>query len=418
MGHSQPALTLRPSSRAEFLRLDAEDPLAPVREQFDLPAHLIYLDGNSLGAMPREARNRLSEATSQWAHGLISSWNDAGWAEAPTRVGDKIGRLLGAHPSEVVMGDNTSVNLYKALNAALSLHRGGAILTDEQNFPTDLYVAEAVAKKWGVELRRVPRNQLGEAIQHGVAVVTTTHVDYRTGHMLEMREFTKAAHDAGALFVWDLCHSAGAVPLDLNGADADLAVGCTYKFLNGGPGAPAYLFAARRFHGDLNNPIPGWFGHDQPFDFDSGYRPAPDARRFLTGTPAILSVAALEAAIDLWLTIDIALVRSKSLVLADLLIDQVRRQSEGFGLELASPEDPATRGSQVSFRHPNAYGIVRALAEVGVVGDHRPPDIARFGLTPLYTRYVDMWDAAEKLSEVLRQRTYLAPRFAVKAGVP
>ncbi len=418
MGHSQPTLTLRPSSRAEFLRLDAEDPLAPVREQFDLPAHLIYLDGNSLGAMPREARNRLSEATTQWAHGLISSWNDAGWAEAPTRVGDKIGRLLGARPSEVVMGDNTSVNLYKALNAALSLHRGGAILTDEQNFPTDLYVAEAVAKKWGVELRRVPRNQLGEAIQHGVAVVTATHVDYRTGHMLEMREFTKAAHDAGALFVWDLCHSAGAVPLDLNGADADLAVGCTYKFLNGGPGAPAYLFAARRFHGDLNNPIPGWFGHDQPFDFDSGYRPAPDARRFLTGTPAILSVAALEAAIDLWLTIDIALVRSKSLVLADLLIDQVRRQSEGFGLELASPEDPATRGSQVSFRHPNAYGIVRALAEVGVVGDHRPPDIARFGLTPLYTRYVDMWDAAEKLSEVLRQRTYLAPRFAVKAGVP
>ena len=418
MGHSQPALTLRPSSRAEFLGLDAEDPLAPVREEFDLPAELIYLDGNSLGAMPREARNRLSEATSQWAHGLISSWNDAGWAEAPTRVGDKIGRLLGARPSEVVMGDNTSVNLYKALNAALSLHRGGAILTDEQNFPTDLYVAEAVAKKWGVELRRVPRNQLGEAIQHGVAVVTATHVDYRTGHMLDLRELTKAAHDAGALFVWDLCHSAGAVPLDLNGADADLAVGCTYKFLNGGPGAPAYLFAARRFHGDLNNPIPGWFGHDQPFDFDSGYRPAPDARRFLTGTPAILSVAALEAAIDLWLTIDIALVRSKSLVLADLLIDQVRRQSEGFGLELASPEDPATRGSQVSFRHPNAYGIVRALAEVGVVGDHRPPDIARFGLTPLYTRYVDMWDAAEKLSEVLRQRTYLAPRFAVKAGVP
>jgi len=409
---------MRLNSREQFLRLDVEDPLASIREQFDLPPRLTYLDGNSLGAMPREARNRLSEAMSQWAHGLISSWNNAGWADAPIRVGDKIGRLLGARPSEVVLGDTTSVNLYKALNAALSLHRGGAILTDEQNFPTDLYIAEAVAKKWGVQLRRVPRNQLGEAIQHGVAVVTATHVDYRTGHMLDLRELTKAAHDAGALFVWDLCHSAGAVPLDLNGADADLAVGCTYKFLNGGPGAPAYLFAARRFHGDLNNPIPGWFGHDQPFDFDSGYRPAPDARRFLTGTPAILSVAALEAAIDLWLTIDIALVRSKSLVLADLLIDQVRRQSEGFGLELASPEDPATRGSQVSFRHPNAYGIVRALAEVGVVGDHRPPDIARFGLTPLYTRYVDMWDAAEKLSEVLRQRTYLAPRFAVKAGVP
>ena len=416
MGHSQPPLIL--NSREQFLRLDVEDPLASIREQFDLPPRLIYLDGNSLGAMPREARNRLSEAMSQWAHGLISSWNNAGWAEASTRVGDKIGRLLGAHSSEVVLGDTTSVNLYKALSAALSLQPGGAILTDEQNFPTDLYIAEAVAKKWGVELRRVPRNRLGEAIQHGVAVVTATHVDYRTGHMLDLRELTKAAHDAGALFVWDLCHSAGAVPLDLSDAEVDLAVGCTYKFLNGGPGAPAYIFVARRFHDDVSNPIPGWFGHDHPFDFDSGYRPAPDARRFLTGTPAILSMAALEAAIDLWLTIDIALVRSKALALADLLIDQVRRQCEGFGLELASPEEPATRGSQVSFRHPNAYGLVRALAEVGVVGDHRPPDIARFGLTPLYTRYVDMWDAAEKLSEVLRQRTYLAPRFAVKAGVP
>ena len=409
---------MRLNSREQFLQLDVEDPLASIREQFDLPPRLIYLDGNSLGAMPRDARNRLSEAMSQWANGLISSWNDAGWAEAPIRVGDKIGRLLGAQPSEVVLGDTTSVNLYKALSAALSLRGGGVILTDEQNFPTDLYIAEAVAKKWGVQLRRVPRDQLGEAMQHGVAVVTATHVDYRTGHMLDLRELTRAAHDAGALFVWDLCHSAGAVPVDLNGAEVDLAVGCTYKFLNGGPGAPAYTFAAGRLHGDLTNPIPGWFGHDQPFDFDSGYRPAPDARRFLTGTPAILSVAALEAAIDLWLTVDIALVRSKSLVLADLLIDQVMRRCEGFGLELASPQEPATRGSQVSFRHPNAYGIVRALAEAGIVGDHRPPDIARFGLTPLYTRYVDMWDAAEQLSDVLKRRTFLEPRFEVRAGVP
>src|SRR6266567_2869246 len=329
---------MRLNSREQFLRLDVEDPLASIREQFDLPPRLIYLDGNSLGAMPREARNRLSEAMGQWAHGLISSWNNAGWAEAPIRVGDKLGRLLGARPSEVVLGDTTSVNLYKALSAALSLHPGGAILTDEQNFPTDLYIAEAVAKKWGVELRRVPRHQLGEAIQHGVAVVTVTHVDYRTGHMLDLRELTKAAHDAGALFVWDLCHSAGAVPLDLNGAEVDLAVGCTYKFLNGGPGAPAYTFAARRFHGDLNNPIPGWFGHDHPFDFDSGYRPAPDARRFLTGTPAILSVAALEAAIDLWLSIDIAMGRSNSLVLADLLIDQDQGLGSHHGDVDAEPQ--------------------------------------------------------------------------------
>ena len=408
----------RPSSREQVAHLDAEDPLASFRDQFELPPALIYLDGNSLGAMPRTARHLLSEATSQWANGLISSWNDAGWADAPTRVGDKIGRLLGASPSEVVMGDTTSVNLYKALTAAAGLRPGGAILTDELNFPTDLYIAEAVAKRLDVELRRVPRQRLAEAIGRGVAVVTATHVDYRTGHMLDMSEITDAAHDAGALVVWDLCHSAGAVPIDLNAADVDVAVGCTYKFLNGGPGAPAYLFAARRLHADLTNPIPGWFGHDRPFDFGTGYSPAPDARRFMTGTPSILSVAALEAAIDMWLTVDITQVRSKSLALAALLIDQVRQKCEGFGVELASPEDPESRGSQVSFRHPSAYGIMRALAEVGVVGDHRPPDIARFGLTPLYARFVDMWDAAEKMSEVLRRGTHLEPRFAVKVGVP
>ena len=400
------------------MRLDLEDPLASFREQFDLPPGLIYLDGNSLGAMPRSARDRLAEAESQWAQGLISSWNNAGWAEAPQRVGDKIGRLLGARPSEVVVGDSTSVNLYKALTAALSLRGAGAIVTDDENFPTDLYIAEAVARQRGVELRRAPRHQLGEAIKSDVAVVTATHVDYRTGHMLDMRKLTHAAHEAGALLVWDLCHSAGAVPLDLNAAEVDLAVGCTYKFLNGGPGAPAYIFAAGRLHPDLNNPIPGWFGHDRPFDFDGGYRAALDARRLMSGTPGILAVAALEAAIDMWLTVDIAAVRSKALALADLFINLIKSQCEGFGLELASPQEPAMRGSQVSFRHPTAYGIVRALAEVGVVGDHRPPDIARFGLTPLYTSYVDMWDAAEKLSEVLRRRTHLAPRFAVKAGVP
>ncbi|HET7466844.1 MAG TPA: kynureninase [Candidatus Dormibacteraeota bacterium] len=399
------------NSREDFLRLDAEDPLASIREQFDLPPGLIYLDGNSLGAMPREARNRLAEATNQWARGLIASWNDAGWADAPMRVGAKIGRLIGAGPSEVVMGDTTSVNLYKALTAALTLRPGGAILTDELNFPTDLYIAEAVAKQAGVELRRVPRERLGDAVTKGVSVVTATHVDYRTGHMLGMKALTKAAHDAGALFVWDLCHSAGAVPLDLSDCDVDLAVGCTYKFLNGGPGAPAYLFAAARLHGDLINPIAGWFGHEKTFDFDSAYRAAPGARRFMTGTPVILAVAALEAAIDLWLTIDMNLVRSKSLALGDRLMGLV-------DLAPASPKQADMRGSQVSFRHPHAYGIVRAMAEVGVVGDHRPPDIARFGLTPLYTRYVDMWDAAEKLSEVLRRRTHLEPRFAVRVGVP
>ncbi len=360
--------------------------------------------------MPRESRNRLSEAMSQWAHGLISSWNNAGWAEAPTRVGDKIGRLLGAQPSEVVLGDTTSVNLYKALSAALSLHGDGAILTDEQNFPTDLYIAEAVAKKWGVELRRVPRNQLGQAIQHGVAVVTATHVDYRTGHMLDLRELTRAAHDAGALFVWDLCHSAGAVPLDLNGAEVDLAVGCTYKFLNGGPGAPAYTFAARRLHGDLSNPIPGWFGHDQPFDFDGGYRPAPDARRFLTGTPAILSVAALEAAIDMWPTVDIALVRSKALVQAELLRPghaAMRRIRPGAGVArraghtrltgvVQAPQRLRNRASSGRGRHcwrssPTRYRQIRSDAVVHALCRHvgrrrtaeRRAETADFSRTPL-----------------------------------
>ena len=405
--------------RRELEQLDAGDPLGPIRDLFDMPPDLIYLDGNSLGAMPREARNRLTATTDQWAGGLISSWNDAGWADAPTRVGDKIGRLLGARPSEVVLGDTTTVNLFKALTAAVRLRPGGAILTDELNFPTDLYIADAVAKQSGAELRHVPREQLADAIQKpGVGVVTATHVDYRTGHMLDMRELTDAAHEAGALVVWDLCHSTGAVPLDLGAAGVDLAVGCTYKFLNGGPGAPAYLFAATHLHHDLANPIAGWFGHDQPFDFASDYKPAPDARRFITGTPMILSIAALEAAIDMWLTIDIAMVRSKSIGLANVFIELVNKRCDGYGLELASPEDPAIRGSEVSFRHPNAYGIMRALIEAGVIGDHRPPDIARFGITPLYTRYVDIWDAVERLREVLTRGTHLEPRFATRVGVP
>src|SRR5713226_4540004 len=408
---------MRLNSREQFLRLDLEDPLASIREQFDLPPRLIYLDGNSLGAMPREARNRLADAMSQWAHGLISSWNNAGWAEAPMRVGDKIGRLLGARPSEVVLGDTTSVNLYKALSAALTLHGGGAILTDEQNFPTDLYIAEAVAKKWGVQLRRVPRNQLGEAIQHGVAVVTATHVDYRTGHMLDMRELTKAAHDSGALFVWDLCHSAGSVPIDLNGAEVDLAVGCGYKYLNGGPGAPAYLFIARGLQDAMQSPVSGWMGHAAPFAFEPEYRPASGISRQLAGCPPILSMLALEVAIDIWLRVDHKEARRKSMALGDLFIQQVEETCRDLGVEVVGPREAERRGSQVSLRHKEGYRVMRALIDRGVIGDFRTPDLMRFGFAPLYTRYVDAFDAVRRLREVLTSRAWDRPEYINRLAV-
>jgi len=390
--------------REEVERLDREDPLAPFRERFLLPEGIVYLDGNSLGALPREAAARVERAVrEEWGKGLIRSWRDAGWIDLPLRIGEKIGRLVGAEPGSVVVADSTSVNLFKVLAAALS-HRPErkTILTERGNFPTDLYIAEGLASFVGKghSVRTEPAEKIVPSIGRDTAVVLLTQVDYRTGARHDLARVTGEAHERGALVVWDLAHSAGAFPVDLAGAGADFAVGCGYKYLCGGPGAPAFVYVAPRHQRNVQ-PLSGWFGHAAPFAFEAGYRPAPGVGRYVCGTSPILSLTALEAGVDLFLEAGMDRVREKSVRLADLFVELVEERCGGRGLALLTPREPARRGSQVSFAHPSAEGVMKALAARGVIGDFRPPDILRFGFAPLYGRFVDAWDAAEALGAVL-----------------
>lgn len=411
----------RPVTRADLEALDRDDPLAPFRTEFLLPDGVTYLDGNSLGALPRATPARLAAVVErEWGAGLIRSWNDAGWIGLPARVGDKIGRLLGAPAGTVVAADSTSVNLFKLLSAAIGLRPGRrVILSQAGNFPTDLYVAEGLAALLGRghELRQVPAAGIPAALGPDVAVVMLTHVDYRTGAMHDMAAVTAAAHAAGALILWDLAHSAGAVPVDLVAAGADLAVGCGYKFLNGGPGAPAFLYVAAPLQAQARYPITGWLGHADPFAFDAGYRPAPGIAGAVVGTPSILAMAALEVGVDIALRAPMASVRAKSLRQAALLMDLVAQHCPRAGLELATPTADQERGSQVSFRHPAAYAVMQALIARGVIGDFRTPDIIRFGITPLTLSYADLWDAAAALGGVLASETWRQARFQVRNQV-
>ena len=409
-----------PTSRADAEALDRADPLARHREAFDLPSG-IYLDGNSLGPLPHRARERVRECLDrEWGEGLIASWNDAGWIDLPQRVGAKIAPLIGAGANDVRVCDSTSVNLFKVLAAALALRPGnGAIVSQPGNFPTDLYVAEGLIGLTGSERELVLAETADDVLtalsDRDVAVVMLTHIDYRTGRMLDMAAITRAAHEAGVLTVWDLAHSTGAVPVDLAGCGADFAVGCGYKYLNGGPGAPAHLYVAPRHQADARNPLSGWFAHAEPFAFEPSFRAAEGADRFLVGTPPVLSAVALEAALEVWEEIDVTAVRRKSVALTELFVALVEAQCPA--LTRASPRDPAERGSQASFRHPDAYPIVRCLIERGVTGDFRAPDIARFGFTPLYTRYADVWDAATIIAEVLGTGAWDAPRYRERGAV-
>jgi kynureninase len=388
--------------RADFLDLDHRDPLRTLRDQFKLEEGLVYLDGNSLGAMPRVTPRRVAEVVErEWGRGLIGSWEAAGWLEAPQRLGDKVGRLIGAQPGEVLVSDSTTVNLYKLVCAGLDLRPGrNVILTEHSNFPTDLYVAGGMAfQRPGTELRTVDREELLQALDEGVAVLMLTHVDYLTGYIHDAHELTRAAHQAGALVVWDLSHSAGAIPVDLGAWGADLATGCTYKYLCGGPGSPAYIYVASSLQEQAVSPLRGWFGHARPFDFDARYEPAAGVRRFLAGTPAVLALAGLESALDLWLDVDMAAARQKSTALTEAFIDLVSERCRAA--EVLSPRDPQRRGSQVSLRHPGAEAAIQEMAARGVVGDFRPPDAMRFGFSALYTRFVDVWDAVDVLVEVI-----------------
>ena len=409
------------TSRDQALALDAADALAPLRALFELPAGVIYLDGNSLGVMPKATPARVADVVRhEWGEGLIRSWNSAGWITLPLRVGDKIARLVGAGSGELVVADSTSVNLFKVLSAALTITQADApqrrrIVSERSNFPTDLYIAEALARERGFELVLADEpGQIPGLLDANTAVLMLTQVNYRTGRMHAMAALTAAAHAVGALTVWDLAHSAGAIPVDLHGAQADFAIGCGYKYLNGGPGAPAYVWAHPRHAGRFWQPLAGWMGHAAPFEFTPGYRPAEGISRYLCGTPAVLSLAALECGVDTVLAAEahggMAALRTKSLALTRLFAERV--QATCPGLTLASPVNDAERGSQVCFAHPQiGYAVMQALIARGVIGDFRAPDILRFGFTPLYLRFVDAWDAAEQLRQVIESGEWQRDEF-------
>jgi kynureninase len=416
-------------TRDDALALDAADALAPLREQFELPDppnHLIYLDGNSLGVLPKATAARVQQVVKQeWGTGLIRSWNSAGWMDLPQRIGDKIARLVGVGAGELVVADSTSVNLFKVLSAALSIAQADApqrkvILSERSNFPTDLYIAEALARERGFELRLADADELPRLLNDDTAVLMLTHVNYRTGRMHDMATLSAAAHAAGALTLWDLAHSAGAVPVALVNDGADFAVGCGYKYLNGGPGAPAFVWAHPRHVERFWQPLAGWIGHAAPFEFKPGYRPAAGISRYLCGTPAVLSLAALECGVDTVLAAEplggMAALRSKSLALTSLFVQRVLATCPA--LALVSPTDDTQRGSQACFSHPEwGYAVVQALIARGVIGDFRAPDVLRFGFTPLYLRYVDAWDAAEHLRQVLDSGEWRRPEFSQQQAV-
>ena len=408
-------------TRTDLEALDRADELAPLRALFALPEGVIYLDGNSLGALPKATPARVAEVVQrEWGQGLIRSWNDAGWMATPARVGDKIARLVGAAAGSVMVADSTSVNLFKLLGAALSARPGRRVIVSERrNFPTDLYIAEGLAAllDQGHELRLVEPEGVAAAIAKDTAVVMLTHVNYHTGAMHDMDAITRAAHAKGALMLWDLAHSAGAVPVDLAGCDVDLAVGCGYKFLNGGPGAPAFLYVAPRLQDALRYPLTGWLGHAAPFAFETGYRPGQGIARTMVGTPPVLSLAALEVGIDIALQAPMEQVRAKSVRQTTIFAELLEQVGAGLGFQLASPRDAARRGSQVCLAHGQAYAIMQALIARGVIGDFRAPDILRFGITPLYTRYVDLFDAAEALRLVMAGGEWQAPEHQTRRAV-
>lgn len=400
--------------------LDAADPLAHFRDRFALPEGTIYLDGNSLGPLPKATRARMHAIVDdEWGDGLISSWNAAGWIDAPRRIGDKLARLVGARAGEVIACDSTSVNIFKALAAALDCNPDrSVILSEGGNFPTDLYMADGLARlSPRAKTRIVDYDDLEHAIDESVAVVLVTQVHYKTGRMRDLVDFTAKAHAAGALVVWDLSHSTGAVPVDLNGAKADFAVGCGYKYLNGGPGAPAFLFAAERHHAAVQPVLAGWFGHRAPFEFTDDYEAAAGIEKFLAGTPPMLGLAALESGVDLMLEADMAAIRAKSLLLSRLFMERMATLCERHGFELASPADDAQRGSQVSYRHEHAWPICQAMIARGVIGDFRAPDIFRCGFSPLYLSHAEVARAVEILSEVMESDAWHASEHQARRAV-
>jgi kynureninase len=427
---------------AHCQELDSKDPLRTLKDQFSLPPGVIYLDGNSLGVLPKATAARVAEVvTQEWGVGLIRSWNTAGWFESPQKAGNKIAKLIGANAGEVVATDTTSINLYKVLSAALNIAAVDApgrkqIVSERSNFPTDLYIAEALCQERGYTLKLMEPDEIAASLTAEVAILMLTHVNYRTGSMHDMGAVSQAAHAAGILTVWDLAHSAGAVPVDLTGAKADFAIGCGYKYLNGGPGAPAFVWVNPKHTERFWQPLAGWWGHATPFEFTPDYRPAPGVNRYLCGTQPIINMAALECGLDVYMAAEafggMATLRVKSLALTDLFIELVQERCAGFGIGLATPLAYEQRGSQVCLTREHgaglngdsgAYAIVQALIARGVIGDYRAgdgkihKDIMRFGFTPLYIGFEDVWHAVEHLRQVLVSEEWKRPEFNQKHAV-
>lgn len=408
-------------NRSDCEALDAQDPLKHKRAAFSIPEGMIYLDGNSLGVLPVNVPQRVADvATKQWGETLIKSWNEHGWFHLPQKIGDRIARLIGAPAGSVIAGDTISVNLFKLLGAAAKLNpKRRVILSDNGNFPSDLYVAQGFRDLMddGYVLKVVDPEQVIDAIDETVAFTMITEVDYRSARLHDMKAVTKRAHDKGALTIWDLAHSAGATPVQLAACDADFALGCTYKYLNGGPGAPAFLYVKPELQDKVQPPLAGWWGHAAPFAFDLDYRPHPGIIRNQCGTQPMLSMAALDAALDVWDDVDMTVLRTKSLALCKTFIDLVEHRLGAHGVKVAGPRDMNERGSHVSIHHSQGYAVMQALIAANVVGDFRAPDMMRFGFTPLYTSFAEVWDAVDILARILDRQEWNQPQFLAKKAV-
>jgi kynureninase len=407
-------------SRDACVAKDLADSLAALRHEFYLDEGEIYLDGNSLGPLSQSSKRRIAEVVDhEWGQGLVRSWNLAGWMDMPIRLGDRLASLIGARPGEVLVADTLTFAIAKLLGTALDQRPDrSVVLTDRANFHSDIYIIEEVARRHqrNIEVRCIDRNDLDKHLGPDVAVVEFTQVDFRTGEQLDVKGITEKVHAAGALVIWDFAHSAGAVPLDVTGDNVDFAAGCSYKYLNAGPGGPAFMYVRREWQDKVSNPLPGWLGHARPFDFELDYESAQGMRKFVTSSPSIIALASLDGSLDVWDKAPMDQVRKKSLGLTDLFIDLVEERLPGE-FRVVTPREHAKRGSQVALAHPEAYGVVQALIERRVIGDFREPDICRFGFTPLYLRYADVYDAVERLVDVIQTKAHLDAKFQTRNPV-
>lgn len=413
---------MKPMTLADVQVLDAADPLAHKRAEFDVPDAVIYLDGNSLGCLPKAVRTRVADVIDQqWGSDLIKSWNIHGWIDLPVLTGEKIARLIGAAPGQVISCDSISVNLFKLLSAALGLQRGrSVVLSQQDNFPTDVYMVQGMSALLGsqrCQLVTVSSDELENQLNEDVAVLMLTHVNFRSGYIHDMQRLTELAHNKGILVIWDLAHSAGVLPLQLDQCQVDFAVGCTYKYLNAGPGAPAFLYVASRHLPTVTQALSGWMGHVSPFKFSTDYEGALGIEKFLTGTPPVISMSALDAALDVFNDVDMQQVRHKSRQLTELFITLATQTPALAPLLLASPADADQRGAQLAWRHPHAYAICQALIADGVIGDFRAPDVLRFGFSPLTLRYEDIWNSVQRLASILETGRWQAPEFSQTSRV-